>query len=374
MPTANISDMDRVYNFSAAQTMLPPEVLSGLSANLFSYEGTGISPLELDYTGDTCHKIAAEAEESLRTLLGVPSNYRILFMQGGASTQFSAIPLNLLSAHTCADYLITGVFSRQAYLEGKRYGDMAIAATSAGASPAFSSVPETQKSDFRPDADYVHLCYNNTVYGTRFHTVPDTGNIPLVADMSSCFLSEPIDTPSFGMIYASAQKNIGVAGLTVVILRDDLIGHARSDTPAPLDYRAVAEGDPYPAAPVAFPLYMASRVFSWMLSVGGLDEMKRRNERKASLLYDYLDSQTYYTAQVNKKYRSMTNVVFLTGNAACDAEFVRQAAEAGLVGLAGHHTVGGLRASVYNAMPYEGVERLVDFMRRFAMENPKIEL
>ena len=250
---------------------------------------------------------------------------------------------------------------------------IAIAASSAGANPVYSTIPETKVSDFRPDADYVHICFNNTIYGTKFHYIPDTGNIPLVADMSSFILSEPIDVSRFGLIYASAQKNIAPAGLTVVIVRRDLVGKARPDTPAMLDYKAHAENGSMYNTPPTFSVYMAKLVLEWIDSIGGLEEMKRRNERKASLIYDYLDSQHYYTASVDKKCRSMMNVVFVTGRPDLDERFIREAEAEGLVNLKGDRSVGGMRASIYNAMPYEGVEKLVEFMKKFALENPKVQ-
>ena len=246
------------------------------------------------------------------------------------------------------------------------------AASSGGANPIYSTIPETKRSDFRPDADYVHICFNNTIYGTKFNYIPDTGHIPLVADMSSCIISEPFDVSKFALIYAGAQKNVAPAGLTIVIVREDLIGNARPDTPAMLNYKEMADNDSMYNTPPCWCIYMAKLVFEWILSIGGLDEMKRRNERKASLLYDYLDSQSYYTAPVDRKCRSMMNVVFVTGDAELDKKFAKEAAEAGLKNLKGHRSVGGMRASIYNAMPYEGVEALVEFMKQFALDNPKV--
>ena len=354
--------------------MLPLEVLEKAQSELLCYGNTGMSVMEMSHRTDEFEEILHSAEQSLRKLMNIPNNYKVLFLQGGASTQFSAVPLNLLSEHKCADYIVSGQFSKKAALEAKKYGDIAIAASSAGATPTFSTVPETKRSDFRPDTDYVHICFNNTIYGTKFHYIPDTGNIPLVADMSSCILSEPVDVSRFGLIYAGAQKNIAPAGLTIVLVREDLIGNARPDTPAMLDYKLMAENNSMYNTPPCFCIYMANLVFDWILSIGGLSEMKRRNERKASLLYDYLDSQSYYTAPVDKKCRSMMNVVFVTGDPELDKKFVEQATAAGLCNLKGHRSVGGMRASIYNAMPYEGVEALVTFMKRFAAENPKFRI
>ena len=353
--------------------MLPIEVLERVKAEFTSYGDIVMSVVEMSHRSGEFESIISETERLFRKVMNIPENYDVLFMQGGATTQFSAVPLNLLSEHKCADYIISGQFSKKASQEAKKYGDIAIAASSAGANPVFSTIPETRVSDFRPDADYVHICFNNTIYGTKFHYIPDTGNIPLVADMSSFILSEPVDVSRFGLIYASAQKNIAPAGLTVVIVRHDLVGKARPDTPAMLDYKAHAENGSMYNTPPTFQIYMAKLVLEWIDSIGGLEEMKRRNERKASLIYDYLDSQHYYTASVDKKCRSMMNVVFVTGRPELDERFVREAEAEGLVNLKGDRSVGGMRASIYNAMPYEGVEKLVEFMKKFALENPKVQ-
>ena len=361
--------MERVYNFSAGPSMLPMEVLERAQAEMLCYGDSGMSVMEMSHRTPEFEAILHGAEDALRKLMNIPANYKVLFLQGGASTQFASVPLNLLSAHKCADYIVSGQFSKKAAAEAKKYGDIAIAASSAGASPTFSTIPETTRADFRPDADYVHICFNNTIYGTKFHYVPDTGSIPLVADMSSCICSEPVDVTKFGLIYAGAQKNVAPAGLTIVIVRNDLIGNAREDTPAMLDYKEMAENDSMYNTPPCWCIYMAKLVFDWILSIGGLEEMKRRNERKASILYDYLDSQDYYTAPVDKKCRSMMNVVFVTGDADLDKKFAKEASAAGLKNLKGHRSVGGMRASIYNAMPIEGVEKLVEFMKKFEEEN-----
>ena len=355
--------------------MLPLEVLERAQKELLCYGDSGMSVMEMSHRTPEFEDILHSAEESLRKLMNIPAHYQVLFLPGGASTQFASVPLNLLSSHKCADYIVSGQFSKKAATEAKKYGDIVIAASSAGAQPTFSTIPETTRSSFRPDADYVHICYNNTIYGTKFHYIPDTGNIPLVADMSSFILSEPIDVTKFGLIYAGAQKNVAPAGLTIVIVRSDLIGNARPDTPAMLDYQLMAENDSMYNTPPCWSIYMAKLVFDWILSIGGLEEMKRRNEKKASLLYDYLDGpgQSYYTATVDKKCRSMMNVVFVTGDAELDKKFAKEASAAGLKNLKGHRSVGGMRASIYNAMPYEGVEALVAFMKKFAEDNPKID-
>lgn len=365
--------MERIYNFSSVQSTLPSEIVERVRAEFDNYAKNAIPIIELDRMSREYAQIAASAESTLRELLNIPPNYRVLFMQGAADFQYSAIPLNLLSEHKCADYIVSGQQSKNASIEAKKYGDIAIAASSAGASPAFSTVPDTKRSDFRPDADYVHITYNNSVYGTKFHYVPDTGNIPLVADMSTFLLSEPIDVSKFALIYANAEASIGVSALTVVIVRDDLVSSARKDTPNNLNYKLVGEGSAVKSTAPAISLYIASLVFEWIKSLGGLEEVKRCNERKASRLYDYLDSQLYYTAPVDKKCRSMMNVVFVTGDAALDAKFAEEAKSLGLYNLGGHGSVGGMCAAIYNAMPIEGIEKLVAFMKKFAQENPKIE-
>ena len=373
MSAVQVFEMERVYNFSAGPSMLPLEVLEKAQADLLCYGDSGMSVMEMSHRTPEFEEILHSAEASLRKLMNIPDNYKVLFLQGGASTQFAAVPLNLLSEHKCADYVVTGQFSKKAASEAKKYGDIAIAASTAGAMPTFSTLPNITGSDIRPDADYVHICYNNTIYGTKFPKVPDTGSIPLVADMSSCILSEPVDVSKFGLIYAGAQKNVAPAGVTIVIVREDLIGNARPDTPAMLDYKLMAENDSMYNTPPCWCIYMAKLVFDWLLSIGGLEEIKRRNEKKASLLYDYLDSQSYYTAPVAKNCRSMMNVVFVTGDANLDKKFATEAAAAGLKNLKGHRSGGGMRASIYNAMPYEGVEKLVEFMKAFASANPKLE-
>lgn len=365
--------MANVYNFSSGPATLPKEVLEKAKSELLNYKRTGVSVMELSANAKEIDKLLAKAEKNLVKLLGIPSNYKILFLQGGSSAQFAAVPMNLLSEHKCADYVVTGRHSKKAVLEAKKHGDIAIAASSAGASPAYSTIPEMKRSDFRPDADYVHICYNNSVYGTTFHYIPDTGNIPLVADMSSYLLSEPFDVSKFALIYASAQQNIGPAGLTVVIVRDDIIGGASPITPSFLDYKVLAETKSRFSTPPVWSIYVANLVFEWIASIGGLEEIKRRNERKASLIYDYLDSQSYYTAPVDKKCRSMMNVVFVTGDSELDKKFISEAHEEGLQNLAGDKSVGGMRVSIYNAMEYEGVEKLVAFMKDFAAKNPKLD-
>lgn len=354
--------------------MLPTEVIQRIASDFQNYNGTGMSVMEISRQSKEYAEISANAEALLREIMSIPHGYRVFFMGGASDIQYSAIPINLLSDHKCADYVISGRLSKKASLEAKKYGDVALAASSAGATPAFSTVPETERKHFRPDADYVHICFNNIVYGTKFHYIPDTGNIPLVADMSSFLLSEPTEVSKFALIYANAECGIGVSGLTVLIVRDDLTAGATiEDVPTLFDYKSVASGDEnFQLAPI-WSVYVLGLVLEWIKSLGGLLEMKRRNERKASFMYDYLDGQTYYTAPVDKKCRSMMNVVFVTGDDSLDKKFAEEAKAEGLLNLGGHSSVGGMCASIYNAMPMEGVEKLVAFMKKFAQENPKLD-
>lgn len=361
--------MERVYNFSAGPSMLPEEVLRRAASEMLCYGDSGMSVMEMSHRSPVYEKIITEAESLLRELMEIPENYKVLFLQGGASTQFAAVPLNLLSGSAKADYILSGQFSTKAYQEAQKYGDIVVAASSKDRT--FSYVPRVERCAFRKDADYVHICFNNTIYGTKYPYIPDTGDIPLVADMSSCIISEPIDVQKFGLIYAGAQKNMAPAGLTLLIVREDLIGKARSDTPAMLDYKLMADNGSMYNTPPCYCIYIAKLVYEWILSLGGLEKMKERNERKAKLLYDYLDGQDYYFAPVEKASRSMMNVTFVTGDAELDKKFAAEAGACGLKNLKGHRSVGGMRASIYNAMPYEGVESLVAFMKKFAAENPK---
>ena len=361
--------MNRVYNFSAGPSMLPLPVLEKAASELVCYGESGMSVMEMSHRSSDYDVIIKEAEALLRKLMNVPDNYKVLFLQGGASTQFAAVPLNLLPAGGKADYIVSGQFSGKAYKEGQKYGDVREVATSKADN--FTYVPDTVRSDFRPDAAYVHVCFNNTIYGTKFHYIPDTGDIPLVADMSSCIISEPVDVSKFGVIYAGAQKNMAPAGLTVVIVREDLLGNARPETPSMLDWKLMADNDSMYNTPPCYAIYMAKLVYEWILDLGGLDAMKALNEKKANMLYDYLDSQDYYTAPVKKECRSMMNVTFVTGDADLDKKFASEASAAGLKNLKGHRSVGGMRASIYNAMPIEGVEKLIAFMKDFAAKNPK---
>ena len=360
--------MERVYNFSAGPSMLPLPVLEKAAAELVNYGESGMSVMEMSHRSPDYDAIIKNAEKNLRAVMNIPDNYKVLFLQGGASTQFAAVPLNLMKTGK-ADYILSGQFSTKAYKEAQKYGDAAIAASSK--EDNFSKIPATTRDSFRTDADYVHICFNNTIYGTKFNYIPDTGDIPLVADMSSCILSEPFDVTKFGVIYAGAQKNMAPAGLTVVIVREDLLGNARDITPSMLDWQLMADNDSMYNTPPCYSIYMAGLVYEWLLSIGGLEKMKEMNEKKAKLLYDYLDSQNYYIAPVEKSSRSMMNVTFITGNEDLDKKFAKEAAANGLKNLKGHRSVGGMRASIYNAMPYEGVEKLVAFMKDFAEKNPK---
>ncbi|MBQ7226414.1 MAG: 3-phosphoserine/phosphohydroxythreonine transaminase [Clostridia bacterium] len=361
--------MSRVYNFSAGPSMLPLQVLETCAKDMLDYNGSGMSVMEMSHRSPVYDEIIKDAEAKLRQLMNIPDNYKVLFLQGGASTQFAAVPLNLMNKNKKADYIVSGQFSGKAQKEAVKYGDVKIAASSKDAN--FTFVPKTDRSSFRPDADYVHICFNNTIYGTKFPYIPDTGDIPLVADMSSCIISEPVDVSKFGMIYAGAQKNMAPAGLTVVIIREDLMGNAREDIPVMLDYKTMADNDSMYNTPPCYCIYVAKLVYEWILGLGGLEKMKEMNQKKAALLYDYLDSQDYYIAPVEKESRSMMNVTFVTGDADLDKKFAKEADAQGLKNLKGHRSVGGMRASIYNAMPYEGVEKLVEFMKEFAKNNPK---
>ena len=360
--------MERVYNFSAGPSMLPLSVLETAAKEMLNYKGSGMSVMEMSHRSPVYDEIIKEAEALLRKLMNIPDNYKVLFLQGGASTQFAAVPLNLMKTGK-ADYIVSGQFSGKAQKEAMKYGDARIVASSKDAN--FSFIPATDKNTFNADADYVHVCFNNTIYGTKFPYIPDTGDIPLVADMSSCIISEPVDVSKFGVIYAGAQKNMAPAGLTLVIVREDLLGNARPETPSMLDYKLMADNESMYNTPPCYCIYIAKLVYEWILGLGGLEKMKEMNQKKANLLYDYLDSQDYYIAPVQKESRSMMNVTFVTGDADLDKKFAKEAEAAGLKNLKGHRSVGGMRASIYNAMPYEGVEKLVEFMKEFAKNNPK---
>ncbi len=362
--------MNRVFNFSAGPSMLPLPVLEKAASELICYGTSGMSVMEMSHRSPDYEAIINGAERMLRELMQIPDNYKVLFLQGGASTQFAAVPLNLIGRTGKADYVVSGQFSGKAFKEAQKMGyDVKCVATTK--EDNFDHIPTLTRDMFRPDASYVHICFNNTVYGTKYAEIPDTGDIPLVADMSSCILSEPVDVSRFGVIYAGAQKNVAPAGVTIVIVREDLLEYADPKMPTMLEWKIMAENGSMYNTPPCYPIYIAKLVFEYLQSIGGLAEMKARNEKKAALLYDYLDSQSYYVAPVQKNSRSMMNVTFVTGDAELDKRFASEAAKAGMKNLKGHRSVGGMRASIYNAMPYEGVAALVAFMKKFAAENPK---
>ena len=361
--------MNRVFNFSAGPSMLPLPVLEKAASELVCYGDSGMSVMEMSHRSPVYEAIIADAQAKLRALMNIPDNYKVLFLQGGASTQFASVPLNLLNGSGKADYIVSGQFSKKAFDEAQKYGDVKAIASSKDKN--FTYIPQITREDIRPDADYVHVCFNNTIYGTKFNYIPDTGEIPLVADMSSCIISEPVDVTKFGVIYAGAQKNMAPAGLTVVIVREDLLGRARPETPVMLDWKTMADNDSMYNTPPCYAIYMAKLVYEWILDMGGLDAMKAYNVKKAAVLYDYLDNQDYYIAPVERDYRSMINVTFVTGDADLDKKFAKEADAAGIKNIKGHRSVGGMRASIYNAMPIEGVEALVKFMDDFAKNNPK---
>ena len=350
--------------------MLPLPVIEDVAANLANYKGCGESVMEMSHRSAEFKAILADAEQNLRDIMNIPDNYKVMFIQGGGTLQFAMVPLNLLRKSGKADYVITGTWAKKAAKEAEKFGDIKIVASSEDST--FSYIPKVNREDFRPDADYVHITLNNTIYGTHYPYIPDTGDIPLVADMSSCILSEPVDVTRFGVIYAGAQKNMAPAGLTVVIVREDLLGHCRPDTPAMFDWKLMADNGSMYNTPPCYPIYVAGLVYKWIKNdIGGLEEMKRINEGKANLLYDYLDTQSYYIAPVEPEARSMMNVTFVTGDPELDKKFAAEAGKAGFKNIKGHRSVGGMRASIYNAMPTEGVAKLVQFMKNFAAENPK---
>ena len=360
--------MSRVYNFSAGPSMLPEAVLKKAADEMLDYQGSGQSVMEMSHRSKVYDGIIKEAEALLREVMNIPDNYKVLFLQGGASSQFAMVPLNLLNKSKKADYVITGQWAKKAFKEAQKYGDVKAVASSED--KTFSYIPKLDKSEFTPDADYFYICVNNTIYGTLFHELPDTGNVPLIGDISSCVLSEPIDVSKFGILLAGAQKNMGPAGVTVVIIREDLIGNAMDITPTMFDYKTHADNDSMFNTPPCYTIYMVKLVLEWIKNeIGGLDKMKELNEKKAKLLYDFLDNSKLFKGTVVPEDRSLMNVPFVTGDADLDAKFVKESTEAGFVNLKGHRSVGGMRASIYNAMPYEGVEKLVEFMKKFEEEN-----
>ena len=359
--------MSRVYNFSAGPAVLPEEVLQAAADEMMDYKGTGMSVMEMSHRSKPFEEIITEAEADLRDLMGIPDNYKVLFLQGGASQQFAAIPMNLMK-NGVADYIITGQWAKKAAQEAEKYGKVNRIASSED--KVFSYIPDCSDLPIDDNADYVYICENNTIYGTKYKELPNTKGKILVADVSSCFLSEPVDVTKYGVIYGGVQKNIGPAGTVIVIIREDLI---RDDvlpgTPTMLKYKTQADAKSLYNTPPAYGIYICGKVFKWLKKMGGLEVMKERNEKKAKLLYDFLDQSQLFKGAVVKEDRSLMNVPFVTGNEELDAKFVKEAKAAGLENLKGHRTVGGMRASIYNAMPYEGVEALVAFMKKFEEEN-----
>ena len=355
----------RVFNFAAGPSTLPLPVLEEAKKDLTDYLGTGMSIMEMSHRGKPFMAVNAEANALLRELMNIPDDYSVLFVQGGASQQFAAVPLNL-AVNRKADYIVTGNFAKKAYEEGVKFGDMAVAASSEDKN--YTYIPDVKNIKFRDGIDYVHFTHNNTIFGSRFTELPET-KATLVSDMSSDILSEVVDVKKFGLIYAGAQKNVAPAGLTIVIVRKDLLGKQLPECPTMLRYDIQDKNDSLYNTPPCWPIYMAMLVFRHLKALGGVPAMQKINEEKAKMLYDFIDNSSFYTNSVNKKDRSLMNVPFVSPNAELDAKFVKEAAENGLVSLKGHRLVGGMRASIYNAMPIEGVKKLIEFMKKFEMEN-----
>ena len=361
--------MSRVYNFSAGPSMLPQAVLEKAASEMLDYQGSGQSVMEMSHRSKTYQAIIDEAEALLREVLNIPDNYKVLFLQGGGSTQFAMIPLNLKKKGK-ADYVITGQWAKKAAAEAKKFLDVNVVASSADTT--FTYIPKLDPATFSKDADYFYICLNNTIYGTHYspEQLPDTGDIPLVTDASSCILSESMDVPKFGLIFAGAQKNMGPAGVTVVIIREDLIQDVPENVPTMLTYKIHADNGSMYNTPPCYSIYMVKLVLEWLKNdIGGVEKMHELNKAKAAKLYDFLDNSKLFKGTVEKDSRSLMNVPFVTGDKELDAKFVAEAAKAGLVNLKGHRTVGGMRASIYNAMPMEGVDALIDFMKKFEAEN-----
>ena len=341
--------MSRVYNFSAGPSMLPEEVLKKAADQMLDYEGTGQSVAEMSHRSKEYDAIIKGAESLLRELMNIPENYKVLFLQGGASTQFAAIPLNFMNGSGKADFIITGQWAKKAYQEAQKYGDCKAVASSAD--KTFTYIPKTNKEDFRQDADYAYICMNNTIYGTVYKEIPDTNGVPLIADISSCFLSEPLDVTKFAMVYGGAQKNVAPAGLTIAIIREDMLGKARDYCPTMLDYKIHADNDSLYNTPPCYTIYMCKLVLEWIKSLGGLEVMAERNRKKAKILYDFLDNSKMFRGTVVPEDRSLMNVPFVTDSEELNAKFIKEAKEAGFINLKGHRTVVCMRASIYNAMP-----------------------
>ena len=360
--------MSRVYNFSAGPSMMPESVLKKAASEMLDFEGSGQSVMEMSHRSKVFQSVIDKAETLLRELMNIPENYKVLFLQGGGSSQFTMIPMNLMTKNGKADFIITGQWAKKAFQEASRYGNARIVASSED--KTYSYIPKTDSTMFDKDADYVYICLNNTIYGTKFPVLPETGSVPLVADISSCILSEPIDVSKFGLLFAGAQKNMGPAGVTVVIIREDLIGEPMDITPTMFKYKIHAENKSLYNTPPCYGIYMCKLMFEWLKDeIGGLEKMKKLNEEKAALVYDFLDSSKLFKGTVAKEDRSLMNIPFVTGNGELDALFVKEAEKNGLVNIKGHRSVGGMRASVYNGMPLEGVQKLVDFMKKFEEEH-----
>jgi len=357
----------RVYNFSAGPSMLPLDVMEDVAANLTNHKGSGQSVMEMSHRSKEFEAIINEAELNLRKLLSIPDNYKVLFLQGGGTLQFAMVPMNLLRNSKKADYIVTGTWAKKAYEEACKFGDIRVAASSED--KTFTYIPKLERKDFRSDADYVHITFNNTIYGSHYNYIPDTGDVPLVADMSSCILSEEIDVTKFGLIYAGAQKNVAPSGVTIVIVREDLLGHAPSDCPTYLDYKIHADNGSMYNTPPCFNIYVAGEVFKSILEKGGIKTMVDLDNEKAAKLYEYIDNSAMYSCPINKEDRSIMNVVFVIGNEELEKKFVSEAKTVGLINLGGHRSIGGMRASIYNAMPVEGVDALIAFMKEFEEKN-----
>ena len=358
---------DRIFNFSAGPSMLPEEVLLKAQKEMLNYQGSGMSVMEMSHRSKVYDDIIVTAERLMHEVMSIPEDYKVLFLQGGATLQFAMVPMNLMVKNNKADYVRTGSFSTKASEEAEKYGKVNIAATTK--SENFSRIPQQGELNLDPDADYVHICYNNTIFGTVWNYIPDTGSVPLVADMSSCIMSEPVDVTKFGLIYAGAQKNVAPAGLTIVIVRKDLLGEPMPFTPVMMNYGVMAKNDSMYNTPPCYPIYICKLVLEWLRDMGGLEVMKERNLKKANLLYDYLNASRMFKPTVQEGSRSMMNVTFRTDSDDLNAKFIKETAAAGMSNLKGHRSVGGMRASIYNAMPYEGVETLVRFMEEFERNN-----
>ena len=360
--------MSRVYNFSAGPSMRPESVLRRAADEMLDYNGTGESVMEMSHRSAEFQQIIDEAEALVRELYKVPDNYKVLFLQGGASTQFAAIPLNFMNGSGKADYIVSGQWGRKAAEEAARYGDVKVVANSVDKN--YSYFPKTTREDFRPDADYVYYCMNNTIFGTLAPYIPDTGDIPLIADVSSCFFSQPLDISKFAVVYGGAQKNVAPAGVVIAIVREDMLGKARDITPTMLNWKIMADHGSMYNTPPCYIIYMCKLVLEWIKNdIGGLEAMEERNKKKAKILYDFLDSSKMFSSTVIPEDRSLMNVPFVSGDKELDAKLIKEAKEAGFINIKGYKTVGGMRASIYNAMPLEGVEKLVEFMKEFEKAN-----